>query len=88
MCPGSKVRGERYQYQILILSLYCADLLAPAQYWQDPWRAEDYKKFSKYLAVINNQRDVKNPRLKENLLKLDNFVLVSWQNDTFIKPKV
>ena len=85
------IQGESYsQLSIseIISSLYSADLLAPAQYWQDPWRGEDFKKYSKYLAIVNNQRDAKNPRLKENLLKLDNFVLVAWENDTFIKPKV
>ena len=43
---------------------------------------------SKYLAIINNDQDEKNETIKENLTQLENFVMIQWKNDTFIKPKV
>ena len=64
------------------------DLVAPAQYWHDPLRAEEYKKHSKYLAILNNQIDNKDSQMKENLSKLENFVMIKWANDTFVKPRV
>ena len=62
--------------------------MAPAQYWHDPLRAEEYKKHSKYLAILNNQIDNKDSQMKENLSKLENFVMIKWANDTFVKPRV
>ena len=43
---------------------------------------------SKYLAIINNDQDQKNDTIKENLTQLENFVMIQWKNDTFIKPQV
>ena len=64
------------------------DLIAPAQYWHDPLQAEKFREMSKYLAIINNDQDQKNETIKENLIQLENFVMIQWKNDTFIKPQV
>ena len=41
-----------------------------------------------YLADINNERQVKNSSYKENLLKLEKFVMTKWLQDSIIKPRV
>ena len=64
------------------------DLIAPAQYWHDPLQNEKYQEMSKYLAVINNDNNVKNDTIRNNFKQLENFVMIQWSNDTFIKPKV
>jgi palmitoyl-protein thioesterase len=38
-----------------------------AQYWHDPTREEKYKEKSVFLADINNEKEVKNARLKISL---------------------
>ena len=43
---------------------------------------------SHYLADLNNERESKNETYKEVLAGLDNLVLVMWDDDTTIIPKV
>jgi len=57
------------------------------QYWHDPWQLPLYKTGSIFLADINNERVVKNPSYKDNLVKLDNFVMVQFTHETTVQPK-
>lgn len=63
------------------------DLVAPAQYWHDPYNQTAFLAGSHYLADINNEREEKNPAYKDALSSLENFVLVKWISDTTIIPK-
>ncbi|XP_025193576.1 palmitoyl-protein thioesterase 1 isoform X2 [Melanaphis sacchari] len=62
------------------------DLLVQAEYWHDPIKELDYIKGSNFLADINNERFI-NTNYRENLLKLKNFILVMFTNDTMVIPK-
>lgn len=62
------------------------DLIAPAQYWHDPFNHTDFLTGSIYLADINNEKDVKSDEYRENLLRLENFVMVGWRDETTIIP--
>ena len=85
------------------------DLVAPAQYWHDPFNQTHFLVFnnrlrcwpvlspliwkavqsgSHYLADLNNEREWKNETYKEVLAGLENLVLVMWDGDTTIVPKV
>ena len=80
------------------------DLVAPAQYWHDPFNQTHFlvgnrlsnvlilektiQSGSHYLADLNNERESKNETYKEVLAGLDNLVLVMWDGDTTIIPKV
>ena len=81
--PGYSVSGQqnRITFHCIIL-----DLIAPAQYWHDPFNHTDFLNGSIYLADINNERDVKRDDYKENLLRLENFVMVRWRDETTIIP--
>ena len=68
--------------------IFSADLIAPAQYWHDPLQEQQFKDISKFLAIVNNQQDVRNETIKNNFMKLENFVMILWKDDTFIIPKV
>lgn len=57
-----------------------------AQYWHDPVNGSEYKEKSIFLADINNENDI-NETYKENLLKLENFVLVKFVNDSMVQPR-
>lgn len=66
--------------------------LVPAQYFKatndttgEP--AEEYLESSNFLADINNERALKNASYKENLSRLDNFVMYVFEDDTTVIPK-
>ncbi|CAI6367230.1 unnamed protein product [Macrosiphum euphorbiae] len=60
--------------------------LVQAEYWHDPIKESDYIKGSHFLADINNERVI-NKNYRENLLKLKNFIMVMFTNDTMVIPK-
>lgn len=62
------------------------DLFVQAEYWHDPIKEEDYIQKSHFLSDINNERVV-NTNYRENLLKLKNFIMVMFTNDTMVIPK-
>lgn len=56
-----------------------------AQYWQDPWQEDVYRKDNKFLPDINNDGSF-NAQYKQNMLSLKNFVMVKFLNDTVVQP--
>ncbi|KAL5241674.1 hypothetical protein ACI65C_009084 [Semiaphis heraclei] len=60
--------------------------LVQAEYWHDPIKESDYIKGSNFLADINNERVI-NKNYRDNLLKLRNFIMVMFTNDTMVIPK-
>lgn len=60
--------------------------LVQAEYWHDPFKNEEYVAKSVFLADINNERVI-NEAYKENLQKLDNLVLVLFQDESIVQPK-
>jgi palmitoyl-protein thioesterase len=61
--------------------------LVPAQYFRDPAELDQYLDHSNFLADINNERAVKNPRYKANLQTLERFAMFIFENDTTAVPK-
>ena len=61
--------------------------LIPAQYYRDPEDLESYLESSNFLADINNERQEKNETYKTNMLKLDNFAMYMFEDDTTVIPK-
>ncbi|XP_071531238.1 palmitoyl-protein thioesterase 1 isoform X2 [Panulirus ornatus] len=61
------------------------DTLVQAQYWHDPLHEEDYRNKSIFLADINNEK-VLNEDYRNNLKKLDNFVMVRFLEDRMVVP--
>lgn len=62
------------------------DSFVQAEYWHDPIKESNYIEGSYFLADINNER-ANNVNYRENLLKLKNFVMVMFANDTMVIPK-
>ena len=58
---------------------------AVASYWRSPVDAKRFQKLSNCLALLENIRDY-DERRRENILKLDQFVLIGSQNDGLISP--
>ncbi|XP_042372879.1 palmitoyl-protein thioesterase 1-like, partial [Plectropomus leopardus] len=59
--------------------------LVQAQYWHDPLNDDLYRKYSLFLADINQERVV-NETYKKNLQLLDKFVMVKFLQDTVVDP--
>ena len=58
-------------------------------YWNDPRHQGLYRKYSKYLAVLNNESDTFNVRshdFKSNMLRINRMVLVGGPDDEVIAP--
>lgn len=59
--------------------------LVQAQYWHDPLNDDLYKKYSLFLADINQERVV-NETYKKNLMSLNKFVMVKFLQDSIVDP--
>ncbi|KAG9234988.1 Alpha/Beta hydrolase protein [Amylocarpus encephaloides] len=68
-------------------STFVQSRLVPAQYFRDPEQMDDYLLHSNFLADINNERTLKNKTYKENLEKLERFVMYIFEEDTTAIPK-
>jgi len=66
---------------------YVQSHLVPAQYFRDPAQYEQYLENSNFLADINNERILKNQTYKENLEKLERFVMYLFDDDETVVPK-
>lgn len=88
-CPGdnSTICDEvRKLLEYGAYEQFVQNRLVQAEYWHDPLHEDQYVKVSVFLADINNER-VKNDTYKENLMKLQNFVMVKFLQDTMVQPK-
>jgi palmitoyl-protein thioesterase len=82
LCKGAQalLRGNTW-------SDFVQSRLVPAQYYRNPNDLEKYLEHSNFLADINNERHVKNKTYKQNLQKLENFVMYLFEDDTTVIPK-
>ncbi|KAK2181183.1 hypothetical protein NP493_407g03063 [Ridgeia piscesae] len=88
-CPGGNYKICNYVRKLLNLGAYVSfvqDSLVQAEYWQDPLDEATYKAKSVFLADINQEK-VFNATYKKNLMRLKNFVMVKFLNDTMVEPK-
>jgi palmitoyl-protein thioesterase len=68
-------------------SSFVQSRLVPAQYFRDPNQYDSYLELSNFLADINNERTLKNQTYKENLEKLERFIMYMFEDDTTVVPK-
>ncbi|CAG2181446.1 unnamed protein product, partial [Oppiella nova] len=66
---------------------YIQDHVVQAEYWHDPLQEVLYTQKSVFLADINNERNPRKGEYKERLVKLKNFVLVKYLNDSMVEPR-
>ncbi|KAL8403764.1 hypothetical protein RB594_008861 [Gaeumannomyces avenae] len=82
-CKGamSLLRGNTF-------SQFVQSRLVPAQYFRDPAANFDrYLEASNFLADINNERVLKNQTYRDNIIKLVNFAMFVFEEDTTVIPK-
>jgi len=88
-CPGTNYKICEWVRELLDYGAYISFVqrdLVQAEYWHDPLDEDTYLSSSLFLPDINNERKVKNSTYKENLVKLDNFVMVKFLLDTMVQP--
>ena len=88
-CPASNSTICEYVRKLLDYGAYISWIqnnIVQAEYWHDPLKEEEYITKSVFLADINQER-VKNSTYKTNLMKLKNFVMVKFLQDTMVIPK-
>ncbi|CAN9504211.1 unnamed protein product [Ophioblennius macclurei] len=87
-CPGESSKICDMIRKALNSGAYTALVqkhLVQAQYWHDPLNDDLYRKYSLFLADINQERVV-NETYKKNLQLLDKFVLVKFLQDSVVDP--
>ena len=82
-CPSSPIYNA--VCPLWKLAPYTAPL-AFADYWKDPTDQKTYLARSRWLAEMNNERNEKKEIYKQQMLKLERYVLVEATNDTTISP--
>ncbi|KAK4475185.1 hypothetical protein MN116_000773 [Schistosoma mekongi] len=70
----------------VVYTKYVQNRVVQAQYWHDPVKEDVYRKYSQFLADINQENQV-NETYRENMKKIQRFVLVKFLNDTVLIPK-
>lgn len=88
-CPGENSTLCDFVRKLLNFGAYTPFVqkaLVQAQYWHDPLQEEEYKEKSLFLADINNEK-VRNQTYKENLKKLENFIMIKFAEDSMVDPR-
>ncbi|KAG4100072.1 alpha/beta-hydrolase [Neocallimastix lanati (nom. inval.)] len=60
--------------------------IVQAQYFKSIENYDEYLEKSIFLADINNEREIKNPNYKENMLSLNKFVMIKFEDDDMVIP--
>ncbi|KAL7647922.1 UNVERIFIED_CONTAM: hypothetical protein RMT77_001532 [Armadillidium vulgare] len=90
-CPGSASDSIICEYirKMLNWGAYDAalqDHFVQAQYWHDPLHEETYRNYSKFIAEINNEREI-NEDYRNSLIALSNLVMVKFLQDSMVVPR-
>src|SRR4051812_22519805 len=70
----------------LIYSNRVQRFIMPAQYYRDPKYLDLYLKHNTFLADINNEKPIKNPQYKNNLLSLELLAMYKFELETIVFP--
>ncbi|MCJ1232165.1 Palmitoyl-protein thioesterase 1 [Varicellaria rhodocarpa] len=81
VCQGARglLRGNTW-------SNLAQSRLVPAQYFRDAEEIDPYLENSNFLADVNNERETKNMTYKENMKRLEKFVMYVFSEDTTVVP--
>ncbi|CAF1410989.1 unnamed protein product [Adineta ricciae] len=72
----------KYAYETAI-----QNVISPANYWRDPEQLDRYYSNCHYLPDINNERGTPNGIYRENILKLNSFVMTYSDRDEVVMPR-
>jgi palmitoyl-protein thioesterase len=81
--------GMMRLFRMSAFSSYVQSHFVPAQYYRpdNEEQFEQYLESSGLLADINNEREIKNTTYADGIAKLENFVMILFDEDTKVVPK-
>lgn len=89
--PYTAYKNIPYYLNLLIESTVynniVQSILGPAGYFKTLKHYSDYLKYSKFLPIINNEKEV-NEDYRKRMLQLDEVVFVRYVDDDVVKPSV
>lgn len=88
-CPGANSTICDMARRMLDLGAYLGfvqNRLVQAQYWHDPLYRDRYLSSCIFLPDINNEKE-RNPRYKDNLMRLNKFVMIKFLRDSMVQPR-
>jgi len=89
-CPGYNNIFCEETRRLLNIGAYAPEVqdhLAQAEYWHDPLQPTEYLEKCVFLPDINNEGKTKNPKYKENFMKLNALALVQFTKDSVVQPR-
>jgi palmitoyl-protein thioesterase len=89
-CPGANSTLCDLTRKLLNLGAYfplVQSHLVQAEYWKDPFNIPSYLKKNVFLPDINNELESKNATYKSNLMTLNKFVMVKFEEDSMVQPR-
>ncbi|CAF3019758.1 unnamed protein product [Rotaria socialis] len=72
---------SKYAYESVV-----QDAISVPGYWRDPYQLNRYIADCHYLPDINNERDARNETYRDNMLKLNAFVMTYTDIDEVVTP--
>ncbi len=72
----------KYAYEKVI-----QDRISVANYWRDPTQLNKYISHCHFLPDINNEREIRNETYRNNMLKLNAFVMTYSDIDEVVTPR-
>lgn len=88
-CPGDSTQFCDTIRHLLTKGAYIPwiqNSIVQAQYWHDPHNHADYENLNIFLPDINNEGESKNKTYKLNMMSLNRFAMVKFNNDSMIQP--
>jgi len=70
----------------MVYTTWAQNNIAPAGYFKDMSKYQEYLEYSSFLADLNNERDNKTASYAANIEQLDGMMLVMFDNDTMLDP--
>ena len=64
------------------------NVLSVASYWRDPYQLNKYVSDCHFLPDINNERELRNETYRDNILKLNAFVMTYSDIDEVVAPRL
>jgi len=69
-----------------VYSSFVQNNVVQAQYFKSVENYEEYLEKSNFLADINNEREIKNSLYKNNMISLNKFVMIKFEDDDMVIP--
>jgi len=71
-----------------VYSRFAQEHIVQAQFFKDPHRLNTFMNENRFLTDINNELETKNKEYRENMLKLNKFIMYMFEDDDWVVPQL